>query len=90
MFVSDNHYRIIGAAATRERDKFHIKKYISKNIELTDVTDEYVCLGLFGPKSRDLMEVISEDSFSNDKLKFGNSKNILIENKKFGFKDYLM
>ena len=38
-------------------------------------------LGLFGPKSRDLMEVISGDNFSNDKLKFGNSKNILIENK---------
>ena len=77
----DNHYRIIGAAATRERDKFHIKKHIAKNIELTDVTDDYVCLGLFGPKSRDLMEVISGDNFSNDKLKFGNSKNILIENK---------
>ena len=49
-----------------------------------------MCLGLFGPKSRDLMEVISGDNFSNDKLKFGNSKNILIENKEFGFKDYLM
>ena len=79
--LSDNHYRVIGAAATRERDKFHIKKHIDTNIELTDVTDEYVCLGLFGPKSRNLMESISGDNFSNDKLKFGNSKNILIENK---------
>ncbi len=79
--LSNSHYRIIGAAATRERDKFHIKKHIATNIELTDVTDDYVCLGLFGPKSRDLMEVISKDNFSNDKLKFGNSKNILIENK---------
>ena len=79
--LSDNHYRIIGAAATRERDKFHIKKYLGSNVELIDVTDDYVCLGLFGPKSRELIQEISGDDFSNEKLKFGYSKNILIENK---------
>ena len=79
--LSDNHYRIIGAAATRERDKFHIKKHLVSNVELIDVTDDYVCLGLFGPKSRVLIQEISGDDFSNEKLKFGYSKNILIENK---------
>ena len=79
--LSDNHYRIIGAAATRERDKFHIKKYLGSNVELIDVTDDYVCLGLFGPKSRELIQEISGDDFSNEKLKFGYSKNLLIENK---------
>ena len=79
--LSDNHYRIIGAAATRERDKFHIKKHLGSNVELIDVTDDYVCLGLFGPKSRELTQEISGDDFSNEKLKFGYSKNILIENK---------
>jgi len=79
--LSDNHYRIIGAAATRERDKFHIKKHLASNVELIDVTDDYVCLGLFGPKSRELIQEISGDDFSNEKLKFGYSKNILIENK---------
>ncbi len=78
--ISENHYRIIGAAATRERDKFHIKKHINQNIELTDITDDYVCIGIFGPKSRELMEDISSEDFSNDKLKFGCSKNIKIEN----------
>ena len=79
--LSDDHYRIIGAAATRERDKFHIKKHLGSNVELIDVTDDYVCLGLFGPKSRELIQEISGDDFSNEKLKFGYSKNILIENK---------
>jgi len=50
------------------------------NVELIDVTDDYVCLGLFGPKSRVLIQEISGDDFSNEKLKFGYSKNILIEN----------
>jgi len=79
--LSDNHYRIMGAAATRERDKFHIKKHLVSDVELIDVTDDYVCLGLFGPKSRVLIQEISGDDFSNEKLKFGYSKNILIENK---------
>ena len=78
--ISENHYRVIGAAATRERDKFHIKKHINQNIELTDVTDDYVCLGIFGPKSRELMKDISGEDFSNDNFRFGHSKNIKIEN----------
>ena len=78
--ISENHYRVIGAAATRERDKFHIKKHINQNIELTDVTDDYVCLGIFGPKSRELMKDISGEDFSNDNFRFGHSKNLKIEN----------
>ena len=78
--ISENHYRVIGAAATRERDKFHIKKHINQNIKLTDVTDDHVCLGIFGPKSRELMKDISGEDFSNDNLRFGHSKNIKIEN----------
>ena len=79
--ISDNHYRVIGSAATRERDKFHIKKYINENVELADVTDDYVCLGVFGPKSRELMREISNEDFTNENFRFGCSKNILIENK---------
>ena len=28
--LDNNHFRIISSAATRERDKFHIKKYLIK------------------------------------------------------------
>ena len=34
-----------------EHDKFHILKHISKDVKLTDVTEDYCCLGLFGPKA---------------------------------------
>ena len=43
-----NYFRIISSAATRERDKFHINKNLTTNIELTDVTDKYC---VFGPVS---------------------------------------
>jgi len=46
-------------------DKFHILKHLSKEVELKDVTDEIVCLGVFGPKSRSLMSKLSKIIFHN-------------------------
>ena len=77
--IDKDHFRIISSAATRERDKFHINKHLSKGIELKDVTDDYCVFGLFGPKSRDLIKSISKDNFDNDNFKFGTAKNITIE-----------
>ncbi len=78
--VENNYFRIISSAATRERDKFHIKKHLLDGIKLDDVTDDYCVFGIFGPKSRSLMQEISKEDFTNEKFKFGHAKNILIEN----------
>ncbi len=80
--IEQNHFRIISSAATRERDKFHIKKHLSKGVELIDITDDYCVFGIFGPKSRILMQDLSSDDFSNENLKFANSKYIEIDSTK--------
>jgi len=80
--IENNHFRIISSAATRERDKFHIQKHLSKDTKLKDITDDLCVFGLFGPKSRDLIKSISKDDFDNEKFKFGTAKYITIE----GFK----
>ncbi len=79
--MDKNYFRIVTSAANREHDKFHILKYLSKEVEFSDVTDEIACLGVFGPKSRELMAKLSTDDFSNENFKFGNSKKIMINNK---------
>ncbi len=76
--IGENHFRIISSAATRERDKFHIKKHLSKEVGITDVTDEFCVFGVFGPKSRSLMQELSSDDFSNENFKFATSKIIEI------------
>ena len=79
--MSKNYFRIVTSAANREHDKFHILKYLSKEIEFKDVSDEFACLGVFGPKSISLMSKLSNDDFSNENFKFGTGKEIKINNK---------
>ncbi|MDB9745065.1 FAD-dependent oxidoreductase [Candidatus Pelagibacter sp.] len=75
-------FRIISSAATRTHDKAHILKHLSPTLELKDITDELVCLGVFGPKSRNLITKISKDDFTNKTFKFGYGKFITINSKK--------
>jgi 4-methylaminobutanoate oxidase (formaldehyde-forming) len=77
--LDKNHFRIISSAATRERDKFHIKKHLSSDIEFKDVTDDFCVFGLFGPKSRDLIKTLSNEHFENNDFKFATAKFITIK-----------
>ena len=79
--LDKNYFRIISSAATRERDKFHIKKHLTNDLHLKDVTDDYCTLGLFGPKSRNLLSKLSNDDFSNSNFKFGIGKLTTINSK---------
>jgi 4-methylaminobutanoate oxidase (formaldehyde-forming) len=74
--MNKNHFRIISSAAVRTHDKAHILKHLSKDVGFKDVTDDLICLGLFGPKSRDLLSKITKEDLSNDKFKFGTGKNV--------------
>jgi len=76
--LGENKFRIITGAANREHDKFHIEKHLSRNVKLLDITDDYCALGVFGPKSRDLMKDLSNDDYSNENFKFGTAKYINI------------
>ena len=72
--IDKNHFRIVSSAEVRTHDKAHILKHLSKEIEFKDVTDELVCLGVFGPKSRDLLSKIFDENLSNENFKFGTGK----------------
>jgi glycine cleavage system aminomethyltransferase T/glycine/D-amino acid oxidase-like deaminating enzyme len=78
--LDKNHFRIVSSASTRERDKHHILKYLSKEVEFLDVTESICCLGLFGPKSRNMIQKISSDNFGAENFKFSTGKNVKINN----------
>ncbi|WP_440680631.1 GcvT family protein [Candidatus Pelagibacter sp. HIMB1623] len=83
--LDKNYFRIISSAATRTHDKAHILKHISNDVEFKDVTDELVCLGVFGPKSRDLLSKITNTNLSNKEFKFGTGKYVKINSHNIWF-----
>ena len=80
--LDKNHFRIVSSAAVRIRDKHHILKHLDPKVKFKDVTEEYACLGLFGPKSRDLITEIAGDYFKTANFPFATGKNITIEGSK--------
>ena len=77
--IDKNYFRIVSSAATRERDKYHILKYLSGEVEFLDVTENICCLGLFGPKSREMIKRISNDDFTSENFKFSSGKYVYIK-----------
>ena len=71
-------FRVVSSAGVREHDKHHILKHLDSNVEFKDVTEEYACLGVFGPKSRNLMTDIAGKNFETNDFPFASSKNIKI------------
>ena len=76
--LEKNYFRIISSAAVRTHDKAHILRHLSKDIEFKDITDDLICLGIFGPKSRELLSKITNENLSNENFKFGTAKYIKI------------
>ena len=50
----------------RVRDKTHILRNINKDINFKDVTEDYACLGIFGPNSRKFLTELVGDYFQTD------------------------
>ena len=79
--MGEDYFRIVTAAANRERDKFHILKHLSEEVEFKDVTDDIACFGIFGPKSKNLISKLTKDDLLIESIKFGRSKKISINDK---------
>ena len=72
--IEKNMYRIISGSAVRTHDKHYILSNLSSNIEFKDVTEKFVCLGVFGPKSRQLLTDLVGNEFETNSFPFGTGK----------------
>ena len=83
--IAKNKFRVVSGSGVREHDKKHIKKYLKEGSGLTDVTENFACFGIFGPKSRGLLSEIFGDEFKKDKFKFGKGKLLKFKNVEIWF-----
>ena len=78
--VEENRFRVVTGSGVRTHDKKHILKYLDSSVSFTDITDDYACFGIFGPKSRELLTELFGDHYSNSDFKFGTGKKIIKDN----------
>ena len=76
--LDQNYFRVVSSATVREHDKHHILKHLDTSVEFKDVTEDYACLGVFGPKSRNLMTDLAGKYFETKDFPFATGKNIKI------------
>lgn len=69
-------FLIVSSAATTERDQDHIRKNLpaGTRAELVDLTSAMAVFGVMGPKSRELLEALSDADLSDTGFPFGTSR----------------
>ena len=72
-------FRVVSGAAVRSHDKKHILNNLKYDVEFSDITENFACLGLFGPKSRDLLTDLAGDKFNTEQFPFGSGKFLTVE-----------
>ncbi len=83
--LKENYFRIICPALARVHNKSHILKNLKKEIRFKDVTDEFNCIGIFGPNSRKFLNELFGNFFSKDDFPFARGKFITVFNQKVWF-----
>ena len=78
--LKNDEFYIVSSTGQRFRDFDRISRDLSFkfNADIRDITEDISVLSIMGPKSRLLLQSISEIDFSNDSFPFGSAKNIKI------------
>ncbi len=75
--LGERSFFVVTAAAAANRDWHRLRRACrGRDVTLTDVTDDYVMLGVMGPRSRDLLATLSPAALDNDSFPFGTAQHI--------------
>ncbi|SEC94720.1 GcvT family protein [Rhodococcus koreensis] len=68
----------IGANSNLDLDYLRRHAPTDGTVQIRDITGGTCCIGLWGPRARDLVQAISRDDFSNENFKYFRSKQVRI------------
>jgi glycine cleavage system aminomethyltransferase T/glycine/D-amino acid oxidase-like deaminating enzyme len=76
MRLGQNYFRVVTGAFDGMRDKKWLTDHLPDDgsVTLTDVTSAWATLGVWGPKSRELLQLLTETDFSDKAFPFATCK----------------
>ncbi len=79
--LADDRFRLITGSGFIDNDRGYIISQLRQEdpaVEIRDVTENFACIGLWGPKAPDVLGAITDDDVSNEALPYMQAKSITI------------
>ncbi|UCF93772.1 MAG: FAD-dependent oxidoreductase [Desulfobacterales bacterium] len=79
--LADDHFRLITGAGFIDNDLGYIQSNRADDdqpVEIRDVTEEYACLALWGPKAREVLQAATADDVSHPALPYMQARTITV------------
>ena len=75
--LGDDDFWVVTSAACQTRDWAWLRRHCrGKDVEIADVTDDWAVLGLMGPRSRELLGLVTGAPLDNESFGFGSACHI--------------
>ncbi len=73
--LGEERFWLVGGAPTRVKDLAWLKRHVAdgEEVTITDLTSAYAVLAVMGPRSRDLLQGLTEADLGTDAFPFGTS-----------------
>ena len=79
--LADDRFRLITGSGFIDNDRGYIISQLRQKdpaVEIRDVTENFACIGLWGPKAPDVLGAVTDDDISNEALPYMQAKFITI------------
>jgi len=79
--LADDRFRLITGSGFIDNDRGYIISQLRQKdpaVEIRDVTENFACIGLWGPKAPDVLGAVTDDDISNEELPYMQAKSITI------------
>lgn len=73
-------FLVVTGAASGPRDLARLRRYLPEDgsVHLADVTAGYACIGVWGPRARELVQRIAEDDLSNEAFPYFTARHVVL------------
>jgi glycine cleavage system aminomethyltransferase T/glycine/D-amino acid oxidase-like deaminating enzyme len=75
--LAEEHFQV-GANGNLDLDYFRRQAPADGSVQVRDITGGTCCIGLWGPRARDVVQALSSDDFSNETFKYFRAKRVRI------------
>lgn len=79
--LAEDHYRIITGSVFIDNDLGWLRSNMreeDRSVTLRDVTEDYATIGIWGPRSRDVLQAVTRDNVSNEAFPYMTAQAITI------------